>query len=68
MSQSDSRGRPRDYSAVARNRDLLQDSVDLAVPKLERALSLLREHEPYQGWEAQEFVKRAIHDLTVGTE
>jgi hypothetical protein len=68
MSAVDGRGRPRDYNAVARHRDLLEGSIELAVPKLERALAHLRQITPYSTFEDQELIHKAIHDLTVGTE
>ena len=60
------RGRPRDYNAVARNRDLLQDSIDLAVPKIQAAMDMVNAGAP--NWQLMDQLRRAHHDLTVGTE
>jgi hypothetical protein len=54
------------YCQAARERDLLRASVDLAVPKLVKARQLLAVLN--NSWEADELLRRAIHDLTVGVD
>ncbi len=54
------------YGQAARERDLLRDSVDLAVPKLAKARELLALASNI--WEMDELLRRAIHDLTVGVD
>jgi hypothetical protein len=54
------------YGQAARERDLLRDSVDLAIPKLVKARQLLAAMS--NSWEADELLRRAIHDLTIGVD
>jgi hypothetical protein len=54
------------YGQAARERDLLRESVDLAIPKLVKARQLLAALN--NSWEADELLRRAIHDLTVGVD
>jgi hypothetical protein len=54
------------YGHAARERDLLRDSVELAVPKLARARQLLA--VTANSFEIDNLLRRAIHDLTVGVE
>ncbi len=65
-SNTDGRGRPRDYNAVARHRDLLEASIELALPQLRLVRRYL-----YSGgdrFQAERALDKAIRDLTVGTE
>ncbi|MGZ4215273.1 MAG: hypothetical protein ACXVS6_06905 [Solirubrobacteraceae bacterium] len=57
---------PETYGQAARERDLLRDSVDLAVPKLVKARQLLAVMSNSR--EVDELLRRAIHDLTVGVD
>jgi hypothetical protein len=54
------------YGQAARERDLLRASIDLAAPKLVKARQLLAALN--NSWEADELLRRAIHDLTVGVD
>ena len=63
-SPRDSRGRPRDYNHVARHRDLLETSVELAVPKIEEGLDAAEVGAPL--WQITGPLRKAIHYLTVG--
>jgi hypothetical protein len=54
------------YGQAARERDLLRDSVELAVPKLVKARQLLA--VTANSVEIDDLLRRAIHDLTVGVD
>jgi hypothetical protein len=54
------------YGQAARERDPLRDSVELAIPKLVKARQLLAATS--NSWEADELLRRAIHDLTIGVD
>jgi hypothetical protein len=54
------------HGQAARRRDLLQDSMKLAVPKLVKARELLTVASTSS--EAGGLLRRAIHDLTVGVD
>jgi hypothetical protein len=46
LNQRDTRDRPRDYNTVARHHDLLEASIDLALPKIREALTGLEVGAP----------------------